>query len=280
MINYRQLDEVKESLKSAFRGALSIRSLKIDNFLEEGYVTQLSNGLDEVIQRVKKDPNAPKKHLHVSRKIGVHRPELMNQSHRDFFDEINSPRFIKYLEEVTGIYPIYPDPDLEGGGLHQIYPGGYLNAHTDFNFHPKHEKWQRKLNILFYMNEGWKPEWKGNLQLYSEDVSTVLDEIEPIANRMALFETSEISFHGHPEPLACPDGVTRKSLAAYFYTDWPDGLVPRSKTNYRLVPWQKKAIIEEVKNLRMKGVADREIKENLSQRYQLSALKELLPSVF
>ena len=280
MINFKRLEKFKGASTKAFRSGLNIKSFKIDSFLDDGYAAKLSKEFDEVIQRVNKSPDARKKHLHVSRKIGVHRQELMNQIHRDFFDEINSPAFIKYLEEVTGISPIYADPGLEGGGLHQIYPGGFLNAHTDANVHPKNEKWQVKLNLLLYLNEGWKPEWKGNLQLYNEDASTVLEEVEPIDNRMVLFETSETSFHGHPEPLSCPEGVTRKSLAVYYYTDRPAALEPRSKTNYRLVPWQKKTIIEEVKNLRIKGMTDRQIKEDLSQRYQLRALKELLPSVF
>ncbi|MGH9033318.1 MAG: hypothetical protein ACRDZV_14440, partial [Acidimicrobiia bacterium] len=31
-------------------------------------------------------------------------------------------------------------------------------------------------------------------------------------------------FHGHPEPLTCPDGMSRKSIALYYFTvDRPEG---------------------------------------------------------
>ena len=40
---------------------------------------------------------------------------------------------------------------------------------------------------------------------------------EPAVKAIRSFSTSERSFHGHPHPLACPAGRTRKSLAIYYY---------------------------------------------------------------
>ena len=45
-----------------------------------------------------------------------------------------------------------------------------------------------------------------------------LESIAPVFNRALLFETNEISYHGHPIPLKCPPAITRKSLAIYYYT--------------------------------------------------------------
>ena len=45
-----------------------------------------------------------------------------------------------------------------------------------------------------------------------------LAAIAPTFNRCVIFETNQVSFHGHPKPLATPAGITRKSLAAYYYT--------------------------------------------------------------
>jgi hypothetical protein len=42
--------------------------------------------------------------------------------------------------------------------------------------------------------------------------------ILPIFNRCVVFSTTSTSFHGHPEPLACPEGETRKSIALYYYS--------------------------------------------------------------
>lgn len=33
-----------------------------------------------------------------------------------------------------------------------------------------------------------------------------------------IFSTTRFSYHGHPNPLTCPDNRTRKSLAFYYYT--------------------------------------------------------------
>jgi hypothetical protein len=43
-------------------------------------------------------------------------------------------------------------------------------------------------------------------------------KILPVFNRCVLFNTSTFAYHGHPEPLLCPEGNSRKSLALYYYT--------------------------------------------------------------
>jgi hypothetical protein len=43
-------------------------------------------------------------------------------------------------------------------------------------------------------------------------------QIDPIFNRCVIFTTTDTSYHGHPVPLTCPPGVTRKSLALYYYS--------------------------------------------------------------
>jgi len=40
-----------------------------------------------------------------------------------------------------------------------------------------------------------------------------------VFNRCVIFNTTDFSFHGHPDPLTCPEGRTRKSLAMYYYTN-------------------------------------------------------------
>jgi hypothetical protein len=42
--------------------------------------------------------------------------------------------------------------------------------------------------------------------------------IEPVFNRMVVFSTTEHSYHGHPEPLACPEDRSRRSMALYYYS--------------------------------------------------------------
>ena len=119
------------------------------------------------------------------------------------------------LEKLTGISGLVGDPHIFGGGLHCIERGGFLKVHADFTTHP-HLKLARRLNLIVYLNEGWQEEWGGHLELWSE--KTCVRKIAPLFNRTVIFSTSDTSYHGHPHPLLCPEGVTRKSLALYYYS--------------------------------------------------------------
>lgn len=129
----------------------------------------------------------------------------------------NSAPFLRFLETLTGIEGLIPDPHLHGGGLHQILPGGQLAVHADFNYLEK-LKLYRRLNVLLYLNKNWRESYGGLLELWAPDMSRCVTRIAPEFNRCVIFSTSSTSYHGHPEPLACPEGMTRKSIALYYYT--------------------------------------------------------------
>jgi Rps23 Pro-64 3,4-dihydroxylase Tpa1-like proline 4-hydroxylase len=132
--------------------------------------------------------------------------------------QLNSATFMQFLESLTGIEGLIPDPYFTGGGLHQIERGGYLKVHADFNRHPKF-RLDRRLNLLLYLNENWKEEYGGHLELWDKEMRRCVRRILPTFNRCVIFSTTDSSYHGHPEPLACPKGVTRKSLALYYYSN-------------------------------------------------------------
>jgi hypothetical protein len=98
-----------------------------------------------------------------------------------------------------------------GGGYHSIPTGGYLAVHTDFNRHPT-SRLYRRINCLVFLNRGWRPEWGGVLELDAVAV-------EPLFNRTAIFATSDVSWHGHPQPWAGP--APRRSGAVYYYSSEP-----------------------------------------------------------
>ena len=131
--------------------------------------------------------------------------------------EFNSSKFIKFLEQMTGIENLIPDPHYIGGGLHQIINGGLLKLHADFNFNAN-LKLHRRINVILYLNKDWKPEYGGQLELWDKDVTKCHYSFDPHFNRMVIFNTTDGAIHGHPTPLNVPEGVTRKSLALYYYT--------------------------------------------------------------
>jgi len=135
-----------------------------------------------------------------------------------FMHFLNSQPFLEFLSTLTGIDNLIPDPFFDGGGCHQIQPGGMLKIHADFNKHP-HTKLDRRLNVLVYMNQDWHEEYGGHFELWDTEMKGCRKKILPLFNRMALFSTTSNSYHGHPNLLTCPPDRTRKSLALYYYTN-------------------------------------------------------------
>jgi hypothetical protein len=149
-------------------------------------------------------------------------------------DELNSPEFTAWLSRLTGIPGLIPDPSLEGGGLHQSGRGGFLNMHVDFTVHHHHPNWRRRVNLILYLNEGWQVGWGGSLELWDGKMTRCVVKIPPALNHVIIFNTDEGSYHGFPDPLQCPEGVGRKSLALYYYTE--DASASARATNYRARP--------------------------------------------
>ncbi len=132
--------------------------------------------------------------------------------------ELSSLRFVSLLEAMTGIEHLLPDPHLLGGGVQQAPPGGFLRVHADFGQHPE-TRLDCRLNLLVYFNPGWRERWGGHLELWDRDVGEAVRRIAPLAGRCVIFNTTSVSFHGQPRPLACPEGVTRKSVALHYYSN-------------------------------------------------------------
>jgi hypothetical protein len=136
---------------------------------------------------------------------------------RLFLNQLNCSAFIQFLERLTAIDGLIPDPHFEGGGLHQIERGGYLKVHADFNVHTR-LRLDRRLNAIVYLNRDWQDEWGGHLEFWDRSMSIAVRKIAPEFNRMVVFATTDWAFHGHPDPLRTPARVNRRSLATYYYT--------------------------------------------------------------
>lgn len=157
--------------------------------------------------------------VHVNeRKYSNIDPATWAEPLRLVLDDLQSPRFVSFLKELTGIDNLLIDDTLEGGGLHQTPSGGFLNIHADFTVHPKKRTWRRRVNLLLYLNAEWPDSYGGQLELWSRDMKTLERKVAPIANRVVIFNTDHDSYHGHPEPLTCPPSTTRRSLALYYFT--------------------------------------------------------------
>jgi hypothetical protein len=139
---------------------------------------------------------------------------------REFFAFMNSEPVLQFLEGVTGIKGLISDPYYYGGGFHETKRGGLLGVHADFRVQ-EDLFLQRRLNLIIYLNKDWEESWGGQLGLWDRDVKTEVQTVYPFYNRGVVFNTDAHSFHGHPDPLACPDNRSRRSVALYYYTASP-----------------------------------------------------------
>lgn len=174
-------------------------------------------------------------------KAGLVKRELFPDVLGRIVDELNGPEFLEWLSKLTGIPNLVADPTLEGGGLHQSARGGFLNLHTDFTMHHHKKNWKRRINLILYLNPQWKCEWGGAIELWDQQMRQCCTSVPPLLNHAVIFSTVDHSYHGFPEKLRCPEGVSRKSVALYYYTIESDSTIAGQSTNYQARPTDGKA---------------------------------------
>ena len=144
------------------------------------------------------------------------------------FYYLSCEAFLVGLRVLTGIGDLRADTGLHGGGWHLHGPGGKLNVHLDYSIHPKLHL-ERRLNLIVYLTSGWNPAWGGALGFWSHDAQSekpraLVTSVECRFNRAVIFDTTQHSWHGLPEPITSPPGVCRKSIATYYLS------APRAST--------------------------------------------------
>jgi hypothetical protein len=135
-----------------------------------------------------------------------------------YFNLIHSKAFVRFLEGVTGMAGLLPDPQLFAGGMHEIPDGGRFALHIDFNRHPVTSLINR-LVVITYLNKAWHPSYGGSLELWNAAEQRKAVEIEPVFGRTIVFAQSAAALHGHPVPVHAPNGRPRRSVAAYYYAN-------------------------------------------------------------
>lgn len=169
---------------------------------------------------------------------------------------LNSPTYVEWLEILTGIPHLSPDDGFRGGGLHCMERGGKLDIHADFNIHPD-TGLHRRVNSIVFFNKYWDDDWGGRLEFWDDNMSRCVQQIAPKYNRMVIFNVTDKSYHGLPEPICCPKGMLRKSMAWYYYTKDRPGheTYPAHSTLYQKRPTD--TVNEQTEELRTKRAKGR-----------------------
>lgn len=200
----------------------------MDNFISEELAIKLYNQFPEYESEKWYAYDNPLERKKAIQTWGSFPPETYQ-----FFMSLCSEDFMNQLRVLTGCKNLVPDIGLHGAGWHMSTRGDHLNIHQDYSIHPL-ANMQRKFNIIIYLTPDWKPEWGGNLELWSHDSTTNRAKEKVVSvdckfRRAVLFDTTQNSWHGFPEDITCPDGVYRKSIAIYYLAP----IAEKANTNKR-----------------------------------------------
>jgi len=219
---------VGKSLKDDYADAKPFPHIVIDDFLP-------TEALRRVVEEFPERQSGRFADAQSNLKTGYQLEMIGSQYTTSFFHAFNSFQFLRFLEELTGIDDLLSDPEYAGGGLHETARGGHLSIHADFNMHPRY-KLLRRLNLILFLNEEWSDEYGGHLELWNPDMKSCAKKIAPVMGRAVIFNTDQASYHGHPDPLTCPESRYRRSMALYYYTIPSEPSVLRTTTNFQVRP--------------------------------------------
>jgi Rps23 Pro-64 3,4-dihydroxylase Tpa1-like proline 4-hydroxylase len=221
ILNEGTLNSDIERQQAIWNASVPFRHIVIDSFLPDEHIKFLSDNFPLADHPVWLDWKVRSKHQWGKQGPGNSlRFSQLDPGLLLGLNEFNTWKFLSYLENLTGIEALLPDPYFTGGGIHQILKGGILDIHTDFNDYGRLRIY-RRLNVLLYMTRDWREEYGGSLQLWDnapQRGGRCVKSIAPIFNRCVIFETDKTSFHGHPEEWNAPEGLYRRSIALYYYT--------------------------------------------------------------
>jgi len=212
--DFLDLNKLAEKEKINYLKAKPFPNIELNNLFNESFLTKVLNEFPDLKELNKSQAYKGKNEIKLSNKNYNEFPTII----KSFIDFLNSTAFLNFLQKLTSIKEdLKADPYLEGGGLHEIKKGGVLKIHTDFNRHPLLDL-DRRVNVLIYLNKDWKDSYGGHLELWNNDISKCEKKIAPVFNKMAIFSTTDFSNHGHPNILNCPENVSRKSIALYYFS--------------------------------------------------------------
>lgn len=204
----------REELRSRVRQAKPFPHFCIDGFLEESFAEECMAAFPSFDEAGKLGRSFAT--VNERNKVQITDSSKFPPPILRLHEALASQEWLDLLSYVMDIPNLLADPQLVGGGIHETGPRGHLDVHVDFNY-LEDRQLHRRINILVYFNKDWKEEWGGNIELWDKDVKVCHHSFMPIFNRCVVFETSEISYHG-VTAVRCPEGVSRKSFAAYYYT--------------------------------------------------------------
>lgn len=229
LIDADRVAEKGLDLQAQYSSAMPFPHIAIDNFMPPAL---LENCLDDFPSSHDADRTyrRPQEWLK-----SAYSPDRLTPRARQLFYSLNSRPFVQIIENISGIKGLIPDPHFKGGGFQEIADGGHLSVHADFNHHAV-VNLERRINVLVYLNKDWTDAFGGQLELWDNGMKKCVHSYVPIFNRCVIFNTTSESNHGNPTPVQHPDGISRRSIALYYYTATWDASKRGHTTQFKVRP--------------------------------------------
>ena len=146
------LPRIAKEQKNNYFNAKPFPNIVFKNFFNEQY-------LDKILLDFPNLENLKKTRIYDNqneKKLENNKIENIPKTIENFISFLNGKDFVNFLQELTSIKEkLISDPNLDGGGLHEIKKGGKLKIHTDFHLHPG-TGLDRRINMLIYLNKNWE----------------------------------------------------------------------------------------------------------------------------
>ena len=197
-------------LQKQYRSHPDYSLLTLENFIPQDLVTLMAKELDDI-------PLEDCKHF---TRAGSCMYEFNNVDRTPVQDAVvhalHSGTFIKWLQEVTDTVDLIPDPHLIGAGYMKSFTGDSLKVHSDFNWNEQ-LRLHRMLSVVIYLNDEWQDDWGGQLQFYDTKRQKVHTKVPVGPGNCVIWNYNNFAFHGYPDPMTCPESVSRKGIRFFYY---------------------------------------------------------------
>jgi len=210
-----------EDLRSTYKNSKPFSHVVVDNMFSEQLLDPLLTEISEMSRHqwsnIEQDSRERTVRMRSAAEMGAAGGQLLSVVH--------SAAFLYFLSEITGIWQLLPDPYLQGAGYALMRRGDYFNVHADRNV-AYDTGLTRRLAMIIFLNKSWKPEYRGELELWNDEATRCEVSIGPLFNRTVIFEVAYPNYHGVPLPLDCPADRMRQSFILYYHTAGSQGHSP------------------------------------------------------
>ncbi len=129
---------------------------------------------------------------------GISKIEMMPEEIGDIVKELHSQEFTNVIGKMLSMEGLISDDHMRWSGLRTMLSDSFQLIHSDARISPE-SGLRKELTCLLYLNPNYEKERdQGCLEIWNDDMTQKVHEIEPILNRMTIFLNSDKSFHGVP----------------------------------------------------------------------------------